>query len=184
MGIQTELTRITNAKTAIKTAIEGKGVTVPAGTLLDGMASLIESIEAGGGGGGYEVTCGVVTPAEDSATISWEHGLSKVPSFVLIFLPLGWSYKTHSNSLRAYYKKYYYSTVRESWDSYITTSSASYLEHPNSMAAGQSAFSIDATTVTANACSFSAYDNTNMIWLSGKPYFWICIAGDIVFPQK
>ena len=51
MSIQTELTRITNAKAAIKTAIEGKGVTVPAGTLLDGMAALIESIEAGGGGG-------------------------------------------------------------------------------------------------------------------------------------
>ena len=48
MSIQTELTRITNAKAAIKTAIEGKGVTVPSDTLLDGMASLIESIEAGG----------------------------------------------------------------------------------------------------------------------------------------
>ena len=54
MSIQTELTRLTNAKAAIKAAIEGKGVTVPDGTLLDGMASLIESIEAGGGGGtGY-----------------------------------------------------------------------------------------------------------------------------------
>ena len=50
MSIQTELTRITNAKAAIKAAIEGKGVTVPDTTLLDGMASLIESIEAGGGG--------------------------------------------------------------------------------------------------------------------------------------
>ena len=48
MSIQTELTRLTNAKAAIKTAIEGKGVTVPSDTLLDGMASLIESIEAGG----------------------------------------------------------------------------------------------------------------------------------------
>ena len=62
MSIQTELTRITNAKTAIKTAIEGKGVTVPAGTLLDGMASLIESIEAGGGG--FQVALGTFTPAE------------------------------------------------------------------------------------------------------------------------
>ena len=49
MSIQTELTRLTNAKAAIKTAIEGKGVTVPEATLLDGMASLIEAIEAGGG---------------------------------------------------------------------------------------------------------------------------------------
>ena len=48
MSIQTELTRLTNAKAAIKTAIEGKGVTVPNTTLLDGMAALIESIEAGG----------------------------------------------------------------------------------------------------------------------------------------
>ena len=50
MSIQTELTRLTNAKAAIKTAIEGKGVTVPSDTLLDGMAALIESIQAGGGG--------------------------------------------------------------------------------------------------------------------------------------
>lgn len=63
MSIQTELTRITNAKSAIKTAIEGKGVTVPDGTLLDGIAALIESIEAGGGG--YELKTGTVTPAED-----------------------------------------------------------------------------------------------------------------------
>ena len=52
MSIQTDLTRITNAKAAIKTAIEGKGVTVPDATLLDGMAALVESIEAGGGGAG------------------------------------------------------------------------------------------------------------------------------------
>ena len=36
---------------SIVAAIEGKGVTVPDGTLLDGMASLIESIQTGGGGG-------------------------------------------------------------------------------------------------------------------------------------
>ena len=63
MSIQTELTRIINAKAAIKTAIEGKGVTVPEATLLDGMAALIESIEAGGGGG-FQVALGTFTPAE------------------------------------------------------------------------------------------------------------------------
>lgn len=51
MSIPTDLARLQSAKAAIKTAIEGKGVTVPADTLLDGMAALIESIEAGGGGG-------------------------------------------------------------------------------------------------------------------------------------
>ena len=71
MSIQTELTRITNAKAAIKTAIEGKGVTVPEATLLDGMASLIESIETGGGEktlfGAYFET-GSIIPASDITT--------------------------------------------------------------------------------------------------------------------
>ena len=49
MSVQTEITRIESAKTAIATAIEGKGVTVPTGTKLDGLAALVESIEAGGG---------------------------------------------------------------------------------------------------------------------------------------
>ena len=62
MSIQTELTRLTNAKAAIKTAIEGKGVTVPDGTLLDGMASLIESIEAGGGFENIQTVTGSFTP--------------------------------------------------------------------------------------------------------------------------
>ena len=50
MSIQADLSRIINAKAAIEAAIEGKGVTVPDATLLDGMASLIESIQAGSGG--------------------------------------------------------------------------------------------------------------------------------------
>lgn len=68
MSIQTELTRLTNAKSAIKAAIEGKGVTVPDATLLDGMASLIESIEAGGGADispWADMVTFSITPAED-----------------------------------------------------------------------------------------------------------------------
>lgn len=65
MSIQTELNRITNAKASIVSAIEGKGVTVPDGTLLDGMAALIESIEAGGG---YDVIAGTFTPVGDNYT--------------------------------------------------------------------------------------------------------------------
>ena len=49
MAISDEITRLTNAKAAIKTAIEGKGVTVPSSTLLDGYAALISSIPTGGG---------------------------------------------------------------------------------------------------------------------------------------
>ena len=65
MSVQTEITRIESAKTAIATAIEGKGVTVPTGTKLDGLAALVESIEAGGGTiGGKKFISGEITFSE------------------------------------------------------------------------------------------------------------------------
>ena len=81
MSIQTELTRITNAKAAIKAAVEGKGVTVPDGTLLDGMAALIESIEAGGG----RVARGTWVQASDGYYKTITHNLGKVPEFAVIW---------------------------------------------------------------------------------------------------
>ena len=50
MSISFEITRISNAKTAIAESIANKGVTVPSGTKIDGMATLIDSIQTGGGG--------------------------------------------------------------------------------------------------------------------------------------
>ena len=81
MSIQTELTRIANAKAAIKAAIEGKGVTVPDLTLLDGMASLIESIEAGGG---INATAGTLNVSSDTGDYIMTHGLGEVPKFFAI----------------------------------------------------------------------------------------------------
>ena len=78
MSIQTELTRITNAKAAIKTAIEGKGVTVPAGTLLDGMAALIESIEAGGGGTTPYAKWNDVTFIDYDGSVLYSYSLAEV----------------------------------------------------------------------------------------------------------
>ena len=79
MSIQTELTRITNAKAAIKAAIEGKGVTVPDATLLDGMAALIDGIEAGGGSSwtdSYSVfATGTFTPTENTTEFSIDTGI-------------------------------------------------------------------------------------------------------------
>lgn len=83
MGIQTDLSRIINAKAAIKAAIEGKGVTVPDATLLDGMAALIESIEAGGGSG-INATAGTITVSSDVNDYVLTHGLGEVPKFFVI----------------------------------------------------------------------------------------------------
>ena len=51
MSVQSEIDRIAGAKSDISTAITNKGVTVPSGTKLDGMAALIDSSRGGGGGG-------------------------------------------------------------------------------------------------------------------------------------
>ena len=88
MSVQSEITRLTNAKTAIATAIEGKGVTVPDGTLLDGMAPLIESIEAGGGG--FQVALGTFTPAETKSLnsippVPIEHNAGFTPDVFIFY---------------------------------------------------------------------------------------------------
>lgn len=44
-GVNDQITRLSNAKKAIADAIAGKGVTVPAGTKLDGMSALIQAIQ-------------------------------------------------------------------------------------------------------------------------------------------
>lgn len=82
MSIQTDLTRIKNAKAAIKAAIEGKGVTVPSGAKLDALAELVESIEAGGG---IDATYGSITVAEPQTYATVDHGMGKRPSLIILF---------------------------------------------------------------------------------------------------
>lgn len=52
MSIASEITRLQTAKADLKTAIEGKGVTVSSSAKLDAYPALVESIQAGGGSGG------------------------------------------------------------------------------------------------------------------------------------
>jgi hypothetical protein len=50
VSIASEITRLQTAKADLKTAIEGKGVTVAASATLDDYADLVDAIETGGGG--------------------------------------------------------------------------------------------------------------------------------------
>ena len=82
MSIQTEITRIESATTAIATAIEGKGVTVPDGTKLDGMAPLIEAISAGGG---MNFVTGTFTTTDDiTSNIVITHDLGVKPQLFFV----------------------------------------------------------------------------------------------------
>ena len=104
MSIQTELTRLTNAKNAIVSAIEGKGVDVPSGAKLDALAALVEAIQAGGGGS-LELPSNITEFAVDKFTLAsseqdtWVgHSLGVVPNIAIIFY--AGSYDTVTNSPR------------------------------------------------------------------------------------
>ena len=82
MSVQTEITRIESAKTAIATAIEGKGVTVPEGTKLDGLAALVEAISAGGG---MNFVTGTFTTTDDiTSNIVITHDLGVKPQLFFV----------------------------------------------------------------------------------------------------
>ena len=89
MSVQTQIDRLESAKAAIKTAVEGKGVTVPDGTLLDGMAALIESIEAGGGG---NIVAGSFTPTSNMKTFKVDHNLNTEDICFVVFMSDNKSY--------------------------------------------------------------------------------------------
>ena len=168
MSIQTELTRITNAKAAIKTAIEGKGVTVPDGTLLDGMASLIESIEAGGGGG--KVTTGTFTPAENiviGSDFSYEinHGLGEIPQYFFLFRDLMYdSINGNTNCLYMYMcspTKYYLKSIIGT-STMDTAKVQGMWKNP---------------LATSDVVYIAGYDNADTQLQAGNKHRWIAIGG-------
>lgn len=66
MSIQTQIDRISVAVSDALAALAEKGVTVPAGTKVDGLASLIAAIETGGDlpNGAFYIGHGSFTPAQ------------------------------------------------------------------------------------------------------------------------
>ena len=168
MSIQTELTRLTNAKAAIKAAIEGKGVTVPDATLLDGMAALIESIQAGGGGGA-KIATGSFTPAEDCNHYVITHNLGEKPNLAICICK---SIVNQSFSLL-----YDDSTQRIMW--YNGSGYLSGLADPGSSIINQTRPSGKKLT---NSGMYNAIENTikagnellsSNYFLTGTQYIWI-----------
>ena len=129
MGVQTEITRIESAKTAIATAIEGKGVTVPDGTLLDGMAALIESIETGGG----NFATGTFTTTDDiTSNVVINHNLGVKPKFIIVLCTASTTYNQSRPKWLSFYYLYQYNS----------TSYGHKYQKPDSSAAGYISSSI------------------------------------------
>lgn len=83
MAISDELTRIQNAKSALKTSIENKGVTVSDSTLLSGYSALVDQIQTGGGGGGNEDLINLIE--RDFTTFNIPSGTTKIGDYAFGF---------------------------------------------------------------------------------------------------
>ena len=174
MSIQTELTRITNAKAAIKTAIEGKGVTVPDATLLDGMASLIESIEAGGGSGG-KIARGTFIPAKTTslnAEYKIEHNCGFVPDVFIVLKERGSEFIAHSIRLAVSFPLSFYI------DDYMSINRSNYTGH--SYGWGSAVYNTvggysSINDETTDKVAYIRSNSPNNKVVAGESYIWIAI---------
>lgn len=86
MSINAELARIKGAKANLQSWVEENGVTVPDGTLIDGLVELAKTVETGGGGG-MKVEVFSITPADRMSAGTYEIGETTItnPHFCVCF---------------------------------------------------------------------------------------------------
>ena len=159
MSIQTELTRLTNAKAAIQTAIEGKGVTVPSGTLLDGMAALIESIEAGGGG---NIVAGSFTPTSNMTTFKVNHNFNTTDICFVVFMSDNKAYVARGVLYSSFSKG------RKSWMVYNGENSYFTGIFGNANNPTITTESVDLTAFVYNSVFISGSTYTYFVWKKGE----------------
>lgn len=160
MSVQSEITRLQNAKEAIKTAIEGKGVTVPEATLLDGMAALIESIEAGGGG---NIVAGSFTPTSNMKTFKVDHNLNTEDICFAVFMSGNKSYAERGVVYSSFINH------RKSWMIYNYNESSYYITIFGN--AGDPTITTDSVYLTAffyNSVFISGSTYTYFVWKNGE----------------
>ena len=181
MSVQTEITRIESAKTAIATAIEGKGVAVPEGTKLDGMAALVEAISAGGG---MNFVTGTFTTTDDiTSNIVITHDLGVKPQLFFVACSKDTKHAYSGSSPKvmvfAYFmkdinKQYYlsrylkvgYSTAEYDTDLVRTSGTAT--------TGLWRRFNIDETTVTLKQSTINSQYGIG----ASTDFFWIAYGGD------
>ena len=100
MSVSSEITRLSSAKAAIKTAIENKGVTVPSSAKLDDYASLIDDISTGGGGAILTPTAGDY-PVIENAGIGRISATSLTTTGISITIPVAGTYRLKWSAFRS-----------------------------------------------------------------------------------
>ena len=159
MSIQSEITRIEAAKSAIAAAIAGKGVTVPDGTLLDGMAALIEAIEAGGGG---NIVAGSFTPTSNMNTFKVNHNFNTKDICFVVFMSGNKAYVARGVLYSSF------TNGRKSWVVYNNDSSYFTEIFGNSGNPTITTESVDLTAFFYNSVFIGGSTYTYFVWKKGE----------------
>ena len=163
MSIQTELSRIINAKATIKAAIEGKGVTVPDATLLDGMAALIEAIEAGGGG---NIVAGSFTPTSNMKTFKVNHNFNTEDICFVVFMSDNKAYASRGVLYSSFTSAV--ANGRKSWLIYNTENNYFTQIFGNASNPTITTESVDLTAFFYNSVFISGSTYTYFVWKKGE----------------
>lgn len=169
MSIQTELARIKGAKADLQSWVEKNGVTVPDGTLIDGLVELAKTVETGGGGE-YIVEEGQFIPTENVKTYgSIEHSLGVAPFFYVIFLSESSSMNTTISTSTFMLKCSYTGGSSYKVAKHLSAGlyTANFQHYPVTSATAATEKYIYADSAVINGATFW--------YIAGKIYKWIAI---------
>lgn len=192
MSVQTQIDRISGAVSAALTALSEKGVEVPAGTKVDGLAALIAAIEAGGGSGielsnCQKVTTGVIVPSENISSNYLIHSgvlhdeielpgnaiSSTVALFVLFDITLGSVKNDFYNGFMAVYYGGIAPRLAASRGFYMG-SSGSYTSLTSSSSIGAICNEAGSSSLSGtNEFCFNLYCTTTKMLLAGHSYCYM-----------
>ena len=181
MSVQSEITRLADAKAAIKTAIESKGVTVPDATMLDGMAALIDAIETGGGDvtiNGLKVASGTFTMAETVSSgtynAAYVSGVQEEPTIIvcLCYIAANFPHNGTTKHLLGAIKIPYKSTD-------ISFGGAELFSQGQGAtpACGGSVTFFGLYSSSYRRIQIGLYTKSDMPLIAGTTYGWVCMYG-------
>ena len=154
MSVQTQIDRISGAVSAALTALAEKGVTVPAGTKVDGLAALIAAIEAGGGSGVGGANWGTITPVSYTNIIDFGVAIPEKNFFIAI-MPYEPSAKSFGTS---YIYHFYYINIEGTETAFSQSTS------PSSSKRSKPSFDRNNNTATFGT---HLQGNVEYIWFMG-----------------
>lgn len=174
-NLEPKINRIATAVTSALSALTAKGVTVPEGANVESLAALIESIQAGGGGGGkaYKIVSGYLysTSTDTDGSFTLAHNLGCTPILFMMMRPSTFSFNDGEIGCVLYGNPDADESLLPAFDNSYRNKKIQTIARCN-----DSVFvSINTGTVDNNSISFSQYKNGKFTAKVTGAYLWFAV---------